>query len=129
MKFNLKKVFLLLISLFAICSSAIPARIHNVDNDEQLHLRAYTNEIQKRHEPFKIIQTDYFKPFVHLPFTNKPVTRYYQLALKKVKLSPDGFERIVWSVNDQYPAPIIRANKGDRMIINVENRFGDPAGI
>ncbi|PKC01889.1 hypothetical protein RhiirA5_298009 [Rhizophagus irregularis] len=129
MKLNLKKVLILFISLFVICSSAIPARIHNVDNDEHLHLRAYTNEIQKRHEPFKIIQTDYFKPFVHLPFTNKPVTRYYQLTLKKVKLSPDGFERTVWSVNGQYPAPIIRANKGDRMIINVENKFGDPAAV
>ncbi|PKY35901.1 hypothetical protein RhiirB3_457475, partial [Rhizophagus irregularis] len=89
MKLNLKKVSILFISLFVICLLAIPGRIHNVDNDEHLHLRAYTDEIQKRHEPFKFIQTDYFKPFVHLPFTNKSVTRYYQLTLKKVKLSPD----------------------------------------
>ncbi|RIB03356.1 Multicopper oxidase [Gigaspora rosea] len=34
-----------------------------------------------------------------------------------------------WSVNGQYPAPILQANYGDRILINVTNNFGDPASI
>ncbi|RGB32673.1 multicopper oxidase, partial [Rhizophagus diaphanus] len=37
------------------------------------------------------------------------------LTLKKIKMSPNGFERTVWSVNGQHPGPLIQANKGDRL--------------
>jgi FtsP/CotA-like multicopper oxidase with cupredoxin domain len=125
MKFNLK-ILILFISLFAIGSSAIETNVLTVD-DDSLHLKAYTNEIQNLNKPYEYIKTNYFKPITHLPFTDKPVTRYYQLTLKKVKMSPDGFERTVWSVNGQQPGPLIQANKGDRLVINVTNNFGDPA--
>ncbi|GES72658.1 multicopper oxidase [Rhizophagus clarus] len=131
MKFNLKRVsilFILLFSLFAIGSSAIETNVHTVSDDD-LHLKGYTNEIQNLNEPYEYIKTDYFKPITQLHFTNKPVTRYYHLTLKKVKISPDGFERTVWSVNGQLPGPIIQANKGDRLVINVTNNFDDPASI
>ncbi|RHZ82311.1 hypothetical protein Glove_109g320 [Diversispora epigaea] len=59
----------------------------------------------------------------------KPKTRYYDFELKIKKLSPDGYERPVWTVNGQYPGPLIQANKGDRLVIKVKNNFGDPATI
>ncbi|CAG8506373.1 8149_t:CDS:2, partial [Diversispora eburnea] len=58
-----------------------------------------------------------------------PKTRYYHFELKIIKLSPDGYKRPVWSVNGQYPGPLIQANKGDRIVVNVTNNFGDPATI
>ncbi|CAG8482095.1 13529_t:CDS:2, partial [Dentiscutata heterogama] len=45
------------------------------------------------------------------------------------QLTPDGYTRPVWTVNGQYPAPIIQANYGDRLLINVTNKFGDPATV
>ncbi|RHZ82297.1 hypothetical protein Glove_109g260 [Diversispora epigaea] len=58
-----------------------------------------------------------------------PTTRYFHFELKVVKLSPDGFKRPVWSVNGQYPGPLIQCNKGDRLVIRVTNNLGDPATI
>ncbi|CAG8489834.1 10839_t:CDS:2 [Diversispora eburnea] len=70
-----------------------------------------------------------FKPFVPLPITPQPVTRYYELRLVKTTLSPDGFSRTVLTVNGQFPAPILRANEGDRIIVKVINALGRPSGI
>src|ERR1044072_1553366 len=110
MKHNFKRTLILFITLFTVGSSAYSTVI-----DGHLNLKAHT-------------KTNYFRPFTHLPFTDEPVTRYFEFMLNKVKLSPDGFERTVWSVNDQYPGPMIRANKGDRIVVNVTNKFNDPAG-
>jgi FtsP/CotA-like multicopper oxidase with cupredoxin domain len=73
--------------------------------------------------------TDYYSSFTHLPFTNKPVTRHYHLKLRKTKLSLDGFERQVWTANDIYPGPILRANKGDRIVVEVTNYLGEYTSI
>ncbi|CAG8688893.1 28472_t:CDS:2 [Dentiscutata erythropus] len=64
-----------------------------------------------------------------LPSTDGPVTRCYNLELVVKDLAPDGFTRPVWTVNGQYPAPILQANMGDRIILNVTNNFGDPTSI
>ncbi|CAG8574332.1 2873_t:CDS:2 [Diversispora eburnea] len=83
-----------------------------------------THELESRSSP---------KPYIFDPLSklneSSPVTRYYQFELKIVKLSPDGFERPVWTVNGQYPGPLIQANKGDRLVINVTNNLGDPSTI
>src|SRR5436190_12177350 len=105
------RTLILFISLFTVGSSAFSTVI-----DGHLHLKDN-------------IRTNYFRPFVHLPFTDEPITRYFEFTLNKIRLSPDGFERTVWSVNGQYPGPVIRANKGDRIVVNVTNHFNDPAGI
>ncbi|RIB14335.1 multicopper oxidase [Gigaspora rosea] len=44
-------------------------------------------------------------------------------------MAPDGYKRPVWTVNNQYPAPIIQANYGDRLLINVSNKLGEPSTI
>jgi FtsP/CotA-like multicopper oxidase with cupredoxin domain len=126
MKLDLRRISIFFISLFAVGSSAIETNVKTVSGDS-LHLKAYTNEIQNLNKPYEHIKTNYFKPITKLLFTNKPVTRYYQLTLKKVKMFPDGFERTVWSVNGQQPGPLIQANKGDRLVLNVTNNLDDLA--
>ncbi|CAG8558802.1 570_t:CDS:2 [Diversispora eburnea] len=82
------------------------------------------NELESRYNP---------KPYIFDPLPelkeSSPITRYYHFELKIIKLSPDGVERKVWSVNGQYPGPLIHANKGDRLVVNVTNNLGDPATI
>lgn len=38
-------------------------------------------------------------------------------------MAPDGFERLVLVVNDQYPGPVIEADWGDTLEITVINRL------
>ncbi|KAF8713646.1 multicopper oxidase family, partial [Rhizoctonia solani] len=53
--------------------------------------------------------------------------RKYQFDIKNVKVSPDGFERSIVSVNGQVPGTLITANKGDRLHVNVTNLLTDPS--
>ncbi|CAG8442639.1 2339_t:CDS:2 [Diversispora eburnea] len=81
-------------------------------------------DLEPRHHPVPYI----FDPLPKLTET-VPTTRYYTFELRKEKLSPDGFERTVWTVNGQYPGPLIIANKGDSLVIKVINNLGEPATI
>ncbi|CAB4376663.1 unnamed protein product [Rhizophagus irregularis] len=69
--------------------------------------------------------TNIFKSFKPLEVTASPITREYTLTLAKTELAPDGFSRQVWTSNGQYPGPMIRANKGDQIVIHVQNNLGD----
>ncbi|PKK58790.1 hypothetical protein RhiirC2_822226 [Rhizophagus irregularis] len=69
--------------------------------------------------------TNIFTSFKPLEVTASPITREYTLKLAKAELAPDGFSRQVWTSNDQYPGPMIRANKGDQIVIHVQNNLGD----
>ncbi|CAG8460539.1 867_t:CDS:2 [Cetraspora pellucida] len=71
------------------------------------------------------ITSNMFKILKLLPPSNGPVTRCYNLKLITKKLAPDGYTRLVRTVNGQYPAPIIQANYGDRLLINVINELGE----
>ncbi|RHZ77761.1 hypothetical protein Glove_173g17 [Diversispora epigaea] len=81
-------------------------------------------ELEPRDEPVPYI----FDPLPKLT-DSSPTTRYYYFELSKTNLSPDGFERPVWTVNGQYPGPLIQANKGDRLVIKVINSLGEAATI
>ncbi|CAB4491471.1 unnamed protein product [Rhizophagus irregularis] len=59
----------------------------------------------------------------------EPKTNVFDLTIKKVGLAPDGFSRILSTINGQYPGPTIEVNKGDRVIINVHNELGEPTAI
>ncbi|TFK20840.1 laccase 9 [Coprinopsis marcescibilis] len=48
------------------------------------------------------------------------------MRVSNIRVSPDGFDRPVVAVNGQYPAPLIRARKGDNFKINVVNELTDP---
>ncbi|CAG8475914.1 6791_t:CDS:2 [Cetraspora pellucida] len=68
-----------------------------------------------------------FEPLKPLPPSNGPVIRCYNLKLITKKMTPDGSTHLVRTVNGQYPAPIIQANHGDRLIVNVINKLGEPS--
>jgi hypothetical protein len=74
-------------------------------------------------------QTDLHKPFKPLEVTPEPIIRDYFLTLNRADLAPDGFVRSVVTSNDQYPGPMIRANKGDRILIYVINNLNDSTTI
>ncbi|RHZ82444.1 hypothetical protein Glove_109g295 [Diversispora epigaea] len=83
-----------------------------------------SNDLKSRFAPKSYL----FDPLPKLT-ESANITRYYHLELTVLKLSPDGFERPVWTINGQYPGPLIQAYKGDRLVINVTNNLGDPATI
>ncbi|RIB25929.1 Multicopper oxidase [Gigaspora rosea] len=58
-----------------------------------------------------------------------PETKTFCLHLYKAKLSPDGFERVVWTVNGTYPGPTLVVTKGDRLVIHVINNLGVSTSI
>ncbi|CAG8453050.1 6648_t:CDS:2 [Diversispora eburnea] len=64
-----------------------------------------------------------------LPSLPKKKVHEYKFHLSKIELAPDGFTKLVSAVNGQYPGPLIEANKGDRLIIHVENCLGEPTAI
>jgi FtsP/CotA-like multicopper oxidase with cupredoxin domain len=73
--------------------------------------------------------TNIFTSFKALEATASPITREYTLRLAKAELAPDGFSRVVWTSNGQYPGPMIRANKGDQIVVHVQNSLQDYATI
>jgi FtsP/CotA-like multicopper oxidase with cupredoxin domain len=73
--------------------------------------------------------TDLLKSFRPLDPTPEPVIRDYVLTLSRAQLAPDGFMRNVWTSNGQYPGPMIRANKGDRIVVYVINNLEDNTTI
>ncbi|KAH6682996.1 laccase [Halenospora varia] len=62
------------------------------------------------------IATDYDTSW---PVTGKTVS--YNLEITNTTMAPDGFERIVFAINGQYPGPTIHANWGDTISVTVKN--------
>src|SRR5882724_4626994 len=50
----------------------------------------------------------------------------YNLNLAAKTIAPDGFSRSAALVNGQFPAPLLKASKGDSVSINVANHLADP---
>jgi iron transport multicopper oxidase len=50
----------------------------------------------------------------------------YDFNITWVRANPDGaFERPTIGINGQWPLPVMRATKGDRVIVNVDNQLGN----
>ena|ERR1044072_4975019 len=60
------------------------------------------------------------------PRAQKQETNTYDFTLKRVNLAPDGFTRLLSTINGQYPGPTIEVNKGDRIVMNFRNELGAP---
>ncbi|KAH6609155.1 multicopper oxidase [Trichoderma cornu-damae] len=63
------------------------------------------------------------------PYTNPPntgVTRTYDFTLSRGLASPDGYQKQVILVNDQFPGPLIEANWGDTIQVTVHNNITGP---
>ncbi|KAK9475885.1 Cupredoxin [Lipomyces japonicus] len=56
-------------------------------------------------------------------------TREYNFTISNVVGWPDGFNRTLTVINGQFPGPMIEANMGDRIVINVVNEGDIPTTL
>ncbi|KAI1873892.1 uncharacterized protein JN550_003161 [Neoarthrinium moseri] len=62
------------------------------------------------------------------PYTTTPetgVTRTYEWNITRETIAPDGYEKSVILVNEQFPGPLIEANWGDWIEVKVTNQIED----
>jgi len=62
------------------------------------------------------------------PYTERPytaATRQYEFNISRGVIAPDGYEKSVILVNGQFPGPLIEANWGDYIEVNVHNCIFD----
>ncbi|KAI1080101.1 Cupredoxin [Whalleya microplaca] len=62
------------------------------------------------------------------PYTQAPdtgITRYYEFNISRGVIAPDGYEKKVILVNDQFPGPLVEANWGDYIEVKVNNFIDD----
>ena len=52
------------------------------------------------------------------------ITKHWTIAATTI--APDGFKRSASLVNGMFPGPVLTANKGDSITVNVHNRLADP---
>ncbi|KAK3330655.1 multicopper like protein [Apodospora peruviana] len=63
------------------------------------------------------------------PYTEWPrtgVIRTYDFTISRGVIAPDGYHRDVLLVNGAFPGPMIEANWGDKIIVNVHNNITAP---
>ena len=63
------------------------------------------------------------------PYTQSPTTgrvRYYDFTIRRGTIAPDGYQKEVMLINNQFPGPLIQANFGDTIVVNVNNRITGP---
>ncbi|KAK3336096.1 multicopper oxidase-domain-containing protein [Cercophora scortea] len=63
------------------------------------------------------------------PYTDYPrtgVIRTYDFTVSRGAIAPDGYQRPVLLVNGAFPGPLIEANWGDKIIVNVHNNITGP---
>ena len=62
--------------------------------------------------------------------TGPPVTRNYTFNLTEIPDgAPDGYSRRLLLINGQFPGPVIEANEGDRIVVQVNNQMTIPSTI
>ncbi|CAH7689407.1 multi-copper oxidase laccase-like protein [Phakopsora pachyrhizi] len=61
--------------------------------------------------------------------TNKPTYRRYSWVLTNKTAAFDGYLRNALVINDQFPGPLIEANEGDTLEINVSNQLEQDVSI
>lgn len=55
-------------------------------------------------------------------------TKEFDWTISWKTVNPDGMaDRLVVAINDQWPLPVVRVSKGDRVIFNVTNKLLEPA--
>ncbi|CAG8490557.1 8581_t:CDS:2 [Scutellospora calospora] len=59
----------------------------------------------------------------------KEVERIYNLTISKGDFAPDGFKRQIYLINGGFPGPLMEANCGDTIVINVENKLNEDTTI
>ncbi|RIB08213.1 Multicopper oxidase [Gigaspora rosea] len=77
--------------------------------------------VSEKRDTSSLYNDNMFTPLTIPAKTDQPQTRKYTLKLSQTQWAPDGFTRSTYLVNNQYPGPILQANKGDWFSITVEN--------
>ncbi|KAK7024890.1 laccase 2 [Favolaschia claudopus] len=55
----------------------------------------------------------------------RPVTKHITLDIVNGHVAPDGFSRSAVLANGTFPGPVITANKGDTLVVKVNNKLTD----
>ena len=63
-------------------------------------------------------------PYTQSP--NNPQTHSYDFHIKRGTIAPDGYQKDVLLINDQFPGPLIEANWGDTIAVTVHNELTEP---
>ncbi|KAK3372370.1 multicopper like protein [Podospora didyma] len=74
--------------------------------------------------PWGLLTDSATNPYVDYPRTG--VTRTFDFTISRGFLAPDGYQRPVLLVNGAFPGPLIEANWGDKIIVNVHNNITGP---
>ncbi|PLW46972.1 hypothetical protein PCANC_06515 [Puccinia coronata f. sp. avenae] len=61
--------------------------------------------------------------------TDIPQVRQYDWVVENKTASFDGFVRNVFVINNQFPGPLIEANEGDTIVVNVRNELNVPLSM
>jgi FtsP/CotA-like multicopper oxidase with cupredoxin domain len=60
----------------------------------------------------------------------EPTTRSFTFNLSEIPDgAPDGYSRRLLLINGQFPGPVVEANEGDRVVVQVNNQMTIPATI
>ncbi|KAK7903304.1 hypothetical protein LTR67_001322 [Exophiala xenobiotica] len=73
--------------------------------------------------PWRSNVDDYTLNITGWDFNAPPATRTYNFTISEARIAPDGVSRTVLTINGRFPGPLIRANRGDRLLINVQNNM------
>jgi hypothetical protein len=63
-------------------------------------------------------------PYAEYPRTG--VVRHYDFTVSRGIIAPDGYQRDVLLVNGAFPGPLIEANWGDTIVVDVHNDITNP---
>ncbi|KAF0514371.1 multicopper oxidase [Gigaspora margarita] len=85
---------------------------------------SYTNFLEKRYS-----EHHEFYEYHEFHDSNEYHEKSYNIKITKEPYAPDGFKRDIYLVNGQFPGPLIECNKGDVLVINVENCLNEDTTI
>ena len=74
--------------------------------------------------PWGLLTDSATNPYVDYPRTG--VIRTFDFTISRGVIAPDGYQRPVLLVNGAFPGPLIEANWGDKIIVNVHNNITGP---
>lgn len=57
------------------------------------------------------------------------ITREYTFEISEIIAAPDGVEKRMTVINGKFPGPLIEANEGDRIVVNVINKGKKPTAL
>ncbi|KAF4624417.1 hypothetical protein G7Y89_g13754 [Cudoniella acicularis] len=58
---------------------------------------------------------------------NTGVIRSYDFTVSRGQIAPDGYQKDVLLINNQFPGPLIEANWGDTIQVTVHNQISNPS--